>query len=208
MTKIVYILTNPAFPDLIKIGRTENLEKRIRDLSSPTGVPAPFECYFACEVADGKDLEIESLFRSEFDKDRFSRKREFYEIDPERAKRMLNLMGEDVTPNTDITEDHDDVETLKRARARKPVFRFSMVDIPDGAELTFIDNEIITCQVAGDRKVRFKNEEMSLNQVTKHILKEHSGRNSGEVRGPSHWLFKGETLTERRMRMEQSDDSI
>ncbi|MBF2761327.1 MAG: GIY-YIG nuclease family protein [Ectothiorhodospiraceae bacterium AqS1] len=206
MTKIAYILTNPAFPNLIKIGRTENLERRIHELSAPTGVPAPFECYFACEVADGKDKKIESLFKTEFAQYRFSLKREFYEMDPERVKRILELMGEDITPASDITQDQDDADTLERARSRRPVFRFSMVNIPNGAELAFIDDENIICRVSDDRKVEFEGKEMSLNKVTLRVLKEYRNRNLNVIRGPSHWLFEGETLRDRRIRLEQSDD--
>ncbi|MDB2668780.1 GIY-YIG nuclease family protein [Alphaproteobacteria bacterium] len=43
MSEFVYILTNPTIPDLVKIGRTTNLEERLRSLSSHTGVPVPFE---------------------------------------------------------------------------------------------------------------------------------------------------------------------
>jgi len=52
MPDIIYILTNPAIPDLIKIGKTTNLVERINSLSRHSGVPVPFECYFACEVED------------------------------------------------------------------------------------------------------------------------------------------------------------
>ena len=34
MTKIVYILTNQSMPDTIKIGITDNLERRIRELDN------------------------------------------------------------------------------------------------------------------------------------------------------------------------------
>ena len=54
--EIVYILTNSAFPDYVKIGRTKNLKKRLQQLDS-TSVPLPFECYYAVEVKDAKKIE-------------------------------------------------------------------------------------------------------------------------------------------------------
>jgi uncharacterized membrane protein len=35
MSEIVYVFTNPSMKELIKIGRTENVEKRLKKLSSP-----------------------------------------------------------------------------------------------------------------------------------------------------------------------------
>ena len=48
---IVYLLTNPVMPGLVKIGMTaqKDIEKRMRELYT-TGVPVPFECQFACKV--------------------------------------------------------------------------------------------------------------------------------------------------------------
>ena len=42
MTEIIYILTNPWLPDLVKIGRTTNLEERMISLTSHSGTPVPF----------------------------------------------------------------------------------------------------------------------------------------------------------------------
>lgn len=48
---IVYLLTNPVMPGLVKIGMTtqEGIDKRMKELYT-TGVPIPFECKFACKV--------------------------------------------------------------------------------------------------------------------------------------------------------------
>ena len=48
---IVYLLTNPVMPGLVKIGMTtqEDIDKRMKELYT-TGVPVPFECKFACKV--------------------------------------------------------------------------------------------------------------------------------------------------------------
>ena len=48
---MVYVLTNPAMPGIVKIGMTDKLEvqPRMRDLYT-TGVPLPFDCVSAIEV--------------------------------------------------------------------------------------------------------------------------------------------------------------
>ena len=54
MSEIIYILSNPTMPGIIKIGHTSNLKERVRNLSSPPGVPVQFEVYYACIVEDCK----------------------------------------------------------------------------------------------------------------------------------------------------------
>ena len=56
----IYILTNACMPGLVKIGRTEDLDRRLKELYRATGTPLPFECFFACTVKEG-DL-VESVF--------------------------------------------------------------------------------------------------------------------------------------------------
>lgn len=54
----VYILTNPAFPDLVKIGQTqESPEIRAKSISSATGVPYPFKVAKSYYVTDRCKLE-------------------------------------------------------------------------------------------------------------------------------------------------------
>jgi len=49
---IIYILTNEAMPGYTKIGKTTNkVEERIKSRDT-TGVPLPFQCYFAAIVED------------------------------------------------------------------------------------------------------------------------------------------------------------
>ena len=116
MTETIYILTNPAIPDLIKIGRTVNLEDRLRNLSSHSGVPVPFECYYACEVADSQD--VERRLHAAFGDHRVNPKREFFRINPERVQIILEALSlKDVTPATDVVEDEEDVETWRHCGA-------------------------------------------------------------------------------------------
>ena len=39
-TEIIYVLKNPAMPNYVKIGKTENLQQRMKDLDN-TSVPGP-----------------------------------------------------------------------------------------------------------------------------------------------------------------------
>ena len=45
---IVYVLTNPSMPGMVKIGMTERseMDARLKELYT-TGVPLPFDCKFA-----------------------------------------------------------------------------------------------------------------------------------------------------------------
>jgi len=53
---IVYVLSNPAFDNYVKVGRTIDLEQRLKQLDN-TSVPLPFRCVFAVEVDDEVSVE-------------------------------------------------------------------------------------------------------------------------------------------------------
>ena len=88
MSKIVYILTNQSMPDTIKIGITDNLERRMRELDN-TSTPLPFECYYAVEVQDAK--VIEKKIHEGLDNSRIRQSREFFNPSPEQAKALLEI---------------------------------------------------------------------------------------------------------------------
>lgn len=80
----VYILTNDAFREnLVKIGKAKDLDKRVKDLSSATGVPLNFKAYAALEVENYHDVEryIQDLLNDV----RVNKSREFFNISPEDA---------------------------------------------------------------------------------------------------------------------------
>lgn len=55
---IVYVITNPSMPGLVKIGKTlqDDASIRLAQLYS-TGVPFPFKLEFACRVLDPDAVE-------------------------------------------------------------------------------------------------------------------------------------------------------
>ncbi len=203
MAEIVYVLINEAMPGYAKIGRTDNLEQRIRSMDN-TSVPLPFECFYAARVSDA--VFVEKQLHDAFADFRVRKNREYFEVAPERVVAALRLAAlEDVTPGKDYVESDDDQKALDKARERRSVFNFRMVDIPAGTVLTFTRNQDVTCEVVSARKVRFEGEVTSLSFAAQKAL-ENEGVLWKSVQGPLYWEYEGETLTERRERMESDED--
>ena len=176
MSEFVYILTNPTIPDLVKIGRIKNLEERIRSLSSHSGVPVPFQCFYCCEVKDGS--EVEKRLHFGLGDHRINSKREFFRINPERVKVLLEGWSiRDVTPSSDIVDSQEEQDSLNRETSRRPMFTFQMVDIPVGSELTFLKDKTKVSIVSGVREVEYENVKYSLNQVTMELLTTEFSKN-------------------------------
>jgi len=200
MSNIVYLLTNPSMPDIVKIGFTSNLTTRMRSLYS-SSVPVPFECYFACTVNDM--AFVEKQLHDGFDDFRINPRREFFRIDPERVVAILKMvMIKDVTPKEDIVEDEIDQRSLDKERKIRGKFNFDMINIPVGAMLSFVKDTTITASVADNNKIKFEDEIHSLSSATLKII-HRMGYTWKQVSGPTYWIFEGETLTELRSRMEQ-----
>jgi hypothetical protein len=199
VTDIVYVLINEAMSGYVKVGRTDNLEQRIRTLDN-TSVPLPFECFYAARVKDA--VFVERQLHDAFADARVRKNREYFSIDPERVVAALQLVVlEDVTPGRDFVESSDDQKALDKARERRAVFNFRLVDIPVGATLAFTRNSDITCEVVTNRKVRFAGEVPRLSFAAQKAL-EGEGVQWKAVQGPAYWEFEGETLNERRARLE------
>ena len=205
MSEIIYVLTNPVMPDLIKIGRTINLEERLRSLSSHTGVPVPFEVYFACTVADAN--KVEKSVHDAFGDHRVNQRREFFRLNPERVISVLQLVAlEDVTPAADIVNDAEEQKSLDKERSRRSNFKFSSANVPVGSVLTFVRDEGITATVLDDRNVEVEGMVTSLSQSALNILTTKFGKTWTQARGPDYWVYENETLSERRLRLEDESE--
>lgn len=169
---IVYVLTNPAMPGLVKIGRTytNGIEARISQLYT-TGVPFPFQVEFACRVPNPE--EVESALHLAFGPNRVNPRREFFEIDPAQAIAILKLLHvEDAT--AEIQQQTDPIPSEDHTAAqqflnRRPNFIFPEMGIPLGATIHFT-NADIPAEIIGPRKVRCQGEESSLTAATRRLL--------------------------------------
>lgn len=198
MEEIIYILINESMPGYVKVGRTTNLEQRIRSLDT-TGIPLPFECFYACTVKDS--VYVEKQLHDAFLDHRVRSSREFFEISPDRALAALKLAEiKDVTPKKDFVESEEDQQALNQARTRRAVFNFKMANIPVGAELTYINDENIKAKVVDKRLIELNGETTSPSASAQKLL-----GSAYQVQGTIYWMYKGETLDERRRRMENEE---
>lgn len=195
--QIVYVLTNPAMPGLVKIGMTTQLEvdDRMKQLYG-TGVPVPFDCAFACQVRDAS--EVEKALHFAFGASRINPNREFFRVEPERVIAILKLLKvDDVTRQfeetieSDVTAvDRQSAQTLKEAR--RPRMNFHELSIPDGSVLVSKDGAHQAI-VIGEKKVKFNGGECSLTAATRKML----GLPDNYPLQPSpHWTFNGKTVKE------------
>lgn len=171
--EVVYLLTNEAMPDMVKIGMTsyEDVGKRIAQLNT-TGVPLPFELVFACRVPNGK--LVEGALHKAFAPNRVNPNREFFRIKVEQALAIMKLLHvEEVTAEVgkEMTAETPEVELAASeayAKSRRPPIDFLVMQIPIGSQLIYeATND--TAIVTGGRKVNFNGEDMSLTMATRKI---------------------------------------
>lgn len=194
---IVYVLTNPVMPGLVKIGMTERneIDMRLRELYT-TGVPVPFECAYACKVEKSDCARIERALHKAFEPDRINMNREFFKIKPDQAIAILELFNqEDITQevtdeiNNDLTP--EDMAAATKVKKNRPALNFEYMGIPIGSVLHFVHDPAQTCVVDSERKVRYKDEIMSLTGLSQLLL--------GYKHAPApctHWEYEGRKLQE------------
>jgi hypothetical protein len=190
---IVYVLTNPAMPGIVKIGRTahEDANARIAQLYT-TGVPVPFTIEFACRVQNAE--EVEKALHIAFTPNRVNPKREFFRIDPEQAIAILKLLHtEDAT--TEIVQqptslDQQSIAAAEQLKSRRPNLNFEEMDIPLGACLKSVHDET-EVTIISSKRVRMGSEEMSLTAATRQVL----GLEYSVAPAP-HWTYQGRNLRE------------
>ena len=140
MPNIVYVLTNPAMPGIVKIGMTDknDVQDRMKDLYT-TGVPLPFECAIARQLDDVEAARLEGALHRAFGPSRVNPSREFFQIESEQVEGLIQLMsGTDVTPQI-AGIDREDIEAAsayKRHQARTNEEEF-MASLGENGRITF-----------------------------------------------------------------------
>lgn len=210
---VIYILTNPSFPDYVKIGFAKDLEKRMSQLNRSETIPFAFRAYAVYEVESNlTDLVLHDMIdklnpdlRSIENFDGKERKREFYAMAPEEAYALLEciakISGTEDRLKKMAPEGHEIMDEQTAAEvakeARRGVFRFSKYDIPVGAVIKYINDPSIEATVVDDRHVSYKGVTTSTSALAQELLESEY-----QVQGTAYFTYEGEKLTDRRNRME------
>lgn len=197
----IYILVNPAFPKLVKIGYADNVQKRVKTLNSNSGLPDPYHVYATYKVKKRlEDLKLHKLIDS-LDSDlRHTKNKEFYEMTPEKAYTILSAIAE-INGDEDLlvlnpyqddyfvkkTGDNANPDGPVTVKKKKPPVNFAQCGIPVGAELVFIEDPSVVCTVYNERKVQYKGQITSLSAISDGI-KGHS------TQGPSYFTYNGKKV--------------
>ena len=199
----VYILENGFMQNIVKIGRTTNIVKRMNDLYN-TSVPVAFKAVHVAKLPIGKMNDTEGVLHALFSADRPNPKREFFQLDDEKidkAIRVLKLVEtENVTdevngevraslPQDEVNAMENNEELIRRAR--RPNLDFFLLGIKKGENLYWKDDNTKSVTILSERKVIYNGRECYLTAATKEIL----GTSAPTAPAP-YWLYKGRLLSD------------
>ena len=176
----VYVLTNPCFKEnWVKIGQTDNLERRIIELSQATGVPLPFEMYAVLKSTKYKQAEtmIHRLIGKLAPDKRINPKREFFNIEPEDAVSIMKdiaglLEDAEIIYNEKYIATTTQTQQQQTKQFKKSPFKtFYSMGIKDGDVIEFTLDPQYKATVCGERTVMFENKEYFLTPLAFLLLK-------------------------------------
>ena len=206
---VLYVLTNPFMPGLVKIGCTTGpVEDRIKDLSRATGVPVAFQCHFAAQVSDmtNKEKTLHQLFSDK----RVNPNREFFQLAPEKVVLAIRMGPySEVTPGkVDIPKEEEqafekaeEAETKRRGR-----INLAAIGVLPGAVLTLSRDEDVHATVVNGNRVEYEGQIMSLSASALAALHKLNYTSSA-ASGSDYWMYEGKTLDEIRIAKEAEQEN-
>ena len=212
----VYILTNPSFKeDWVKIGKSSRpVDIRSKELDN-TAVPLPFEIYATLKTV--KYEAVEKLIHKTIDRLtdlRIRQNREFFNVPPAKALDILKdisttlddaeidevYFGENRHKHTN--KEKAEENNLCSKKHPRPRFKFSMVNIPIGATITFVPTGI-QVKVADDDKVEYEGRLYKLSPFVGTFMPAERQNSSGAYQGAKYFSYNGEILDDIRTKIEK-----
>jgi len=218
MTKgYIYIMTNPSFPDYVKIGYAEDAKKRLKEANDSTWTPFAFRLYATYEVNKYKaDTDIHEIItianpelRAVDNIDGKIRKREFFKISPENAYRILEKLAsvsgteDKLWKNSEWTiEDKEaDIEASNAKEEvfeRKGAFSFDKAGINVGEKVYFKYDQSIYAEVANGNKVKYQGKTYSLSGLALKLINQMPGYHWKSAQGSAFFTYNGVLLSDVR----------
>lgn len=218
----IYVLTNPSFPEYVKIGYADNVDERVTQLNRTECTPFAFKKYAVLHVASRlADKNVHKLIdkfkpelRAKENVNGKMRVREFFAMSAKEAVEILDTIGSIYGEKPQVFEqtiedkkEEQLAEEAAIASERKSPFSFYKCGIKNGEQIVYAHDTNIVCTVASDREILFNGKKTSLSALAKKLLKRNAG-----VQGTLHFTYNGEILSALRKRLEDegkyvSDDS-
>lgn len=214
---VIYILTNPSFPDYVKIGYAHNIETRLKQLNRSETIPFAFRVYAVYAVeSELTDKELHKLIdklnpdlRTIENFDGKERVKEFYAMSAEDAYGLLECIAkisgtldrlQRLTPEGHEILDEQIANEVRETVRRGP-FRFSACNIPIGSQIEFIEDSSVKATVVDDRRIEYNGETTSVSALAQKLKGfDHA------VQGTLWFTYQGERLTDIRDRVEASKE--
>ena len=183
----IYIMTNPALPDMVKIGYATDVENRRKQLST-TALPYDYEVYATYETAGNlEDKKLHKLIDNLNPDLRITKSREFFIMSPEDAYELLESIA--IISGTKDKLKKVKVAPSKKQKTKRPPVYFAKCGIPMGAELVFVEDDSVVVTVVGERKVQYGDEITSLSAIS-DMIKGYS------TSGPQYFTYNGKTISQ------------
>ncbi len=186
----IYIMTNPALHDMVKIGYATDVETRRQQLST-TALPYEYEVYATYETSGNlEDKKLHKMIDNLNPDLRVSKNREFFVMSPEDAYELLEAIAV-------ISGSQDKLKRVKIAKSskvsqtiRRPAIDFYKCGLKDGDQLVCTEDPSLVVTVKGEHKVLYGDEITSLTAIMRKI------KGYKNIAGPSYFTHKGEPLTD------------
>ena len=179
---VIYILTNPSFPDYVKIGYADDVERRLKELNRSECIPFSFRLYAYYKVPRRlTDMKLHQMIdklnpnlRSIEEFDGKTRKREFYNMSPADAYSILETIAqlsgsEDKLvlkePSSKEMKDEQEAEEIRTKRAVLPKLDWMIKQgiISVGDKICVISHPSEVATIIDGKHVEYKGETMSMN---------------------------------------------
>lgn len=208
----IYVLTNPSFPEYVKIGYADNVDERVTQLNRTECTPFAFKKYAVLHVASRlADKNVHKLIdkfkpelRAKENVNGKMRIREFFAMSAKEAVEILDTIGSIYGETPQIFEQTIEEKKEERiaeeaaiASERKSPFSFYKCGIKNGEQVVYVHDTSIICTVVSDREISYNGKNTSLSALAKKLLNRKSG-----VQGTLHFTYNGEILSALRKRLE------